>query len=102
MLTGTRPFHAEYDQAIVYNILNAEPSSLKERRISEDVARIVFHCLEKEPENRYQTTADLFADLYRFRRTASGAPRPGVAGDTSAFVLRGSRFRFLNSSKRTR
>jgi len=34
MLTGACPFRSEYDQALVYSILNEEPASLKSLRSS--------------------------------------------------------------------
>jgi serine/threonine protein kinase len=56
MLTGVRPFPAEYENALVYCILNAEPKPLTAHRseIPAALEQIVAKCLAKNPDERYQ------------------------------------------------
>jgi serine/threonine protein kinase/outer membrane protein assembly factor BamB len=65
MLTGNLPFRGEYDQAIVYSILNEQPQPLSEAgiKIPEKLIAVVTRCLEKNKENRYQNIGELIGDL---------------------------------------
>ena len=70
MLTGVRPFQAEGGEAMVYAIRHDVPEAMTARLpgVASGVARVVDHCLEKEPERRYQSAAELVSSL--------GAPAP--------------------------
>ncbi len=61
MLTDEMPFKGDYDQAIIYSLLNQEPKSISEtrRHVPDDVEAIVNKCLQKQPTDRYQTTEEL-------------------------------------------
>ena len=64
MLTGERPFKGDYDQAIVYSILNEDPASLRSIKVAlpEALEHVVSMCLEKDRAVRYPSTADLLAE----------------------------------------
>lgn len=65
MITGQPPFKGEYDQAIVYSILNEDqkpPSAVKEN-IPSWLEDIIVKMLKKNPEERYQHIADIINDL---------------------------------------
>jgi Tol biopolymer transport system component/predicted Ser/Thr protein kinase len=65
MVAGRLPFAADYEQAVLYGIMNEDPEPLTAVRtgVPMDLERIVFRLLAKEPRHRYQTAADLVADL---------------------------------------
>ena len=65
MISGRLPFSGEYEQAILYGILNEEPEPLTALRtgVPLSLEQIVFKLLRKESRHRYQTSADLIADL---------------------------------------
>ena len=65
MLTGKRPFEADYENALLYSILNAEPEPITGIRtgISMELERIVQKCLQKLPSGRYQHMDELALDL---------------------------------------
>ena len=65
MLTGIHPFKAEYEQALIFNLLNKEPElpSLLQDNISPELEDIVLRCLQKEPENRYHSAEDIRLEL---------------------------------------
>lgn len=69
MLTGQRPFAGEYEQAIIYNILNVSPVPVARLRrdVPPKMIAIVRKCLEKNPENRYQTAAAVQRDLLNLK-----------------------------------
>jgi eukaryotic-like serine/threonine-protein kinase len=68
MLTGRRPFDSEYEQALVYTILNQDPKSVQVMRpeVPDGLAQIVRRALSKELDRRYQTAAQLISDLESF------------------------------------
>jgi serine/threonine-protein kinase len=70
MLTGQTPFKGEHEQVILHSILNKSPQPITSLRsgIPLELEAIVSKCLEKDPTERYQTTADLIADLKRLDR----------------------------------
>jgi tetratricopeptide (TPR) repeat protein/predicted Ser/Thr protein kinase len=73
MLSGQLPFRGDYEAAVTYSILNDVPRPITELRpgLPDDVARIVDHCLEKNPSARFQSLDELLAAL-----RAATAPPP--------------------------
>jgi serine/threonine-protein kinase len=73
MLTGSRPFGGKYDQAVIYSILNQNPTSLENIRddVPKIVERIVIKAMAKNPDNRYSDMEALLAD---FKRVAADLP----------------------------
>jgi serine/threonine protein kinase len=71
MVTGLLPFRGEYEQGLVYQIINSAPVALTSVRtgVPMELERIVNKCLEKKRDERYQTAADLIADLRHLQRT---------------------------------
>lgn len=65
MITGQLPFKAEYEQAVIYSIINEEPLSIRKLSpgFSEEVENILFKLLEKEQGNRYQHCKEIITDL---------------------------------------
>jgi len=70
MISGQRPFQGEFDQAVVYSILNEQPKPLTAVRtgVSQELERIVGKCLAKDPEARYQRAEDMRVDLENLKR----------------------------------
>ncbi len=70
MITGQLPFKSDYQEAVVYSILNAEPEPITSLRtgVSMALERIVNKCLEKDPAGRYQRADELLVDLRRSHR----------------------------------
>ena len=65
MLTGELPFKSEYEQAIIYSILNDDPNPVKSLRanVPESLEKIIDRCLLKNIDDRYQNISDLLDDL---------------------------------------
>jgi len=70
MITGQRPFRGEYDQAVVYSIMNEETKPLTGIRTDVPVSleNVVNKCLEKDRFLRYQHADGLISDLRRLKR----------------------------------
>ena len=80
MLTGYLPFKGEYESALMYSILNTEPVPLTEHRpgLSSGFIYLIDKVLEKEPDERYQSVADILVDLRRLKRDTSKVSRKTV------------------------
>src|SRR3989449_1428396 len=61
MLSGRRAFHRESTADTISAILKEHPPDLSEtnQRISPALERLVNHCLEKNPEERFHSASDL-------------------------------------------
>jgi serine/threonine protein kinase/tetratricopeptide (TPR) repeat protein len=75
MITGRLPFRGDYEQAVVYSILNEDPESLTGIRtgVPRELERIVNKAMTKNPEDRYQRVEDLTVDIRRFRKESGAA-----------------------------
>ena len=69
MLTGKRPFESEYQQALVYSILNEDPKPIRGIRpeVPEALEKIVRRAMAKRLEDRYQGTDEFLSDLSSYR-----------------------------------
>jgi serine/threonine protein kinase/Tfp pilus assembly protein PilF len=67
MLTGQLPFKGEYEQAVIYSILNENPLTSKslKSQIPKELEQIINHCLEKDTTRRYQSVAEIIAELVK-------------------------------------
>jgi len=65
MISGRLPFKGDYEQAVIYSILNEEPEPLTALRSGVPIALdgIVAKALAKDPATRYQHVDELPADL---------------------------------------
>ena len=65
MLTGVRPFARASSAESIAALLHEEPAGLEraDPDIPEEAARVLRHCLEKEPSERFQSVRDLVFDL---------------------------------------
>ena len=65
LATGRKPFQAEHREAVYYALAHKTPEPMSRWRagIPEELERIVFKCLEKQPAHRYPDAAALKADL---------------------------------------
>jgi len=69
MVTGRRPFEGDYEQAVIYAILNQDPEPVTGLRtgVPLELERIIHKCLRKDAGQRYQGVADLVTDLRQVR-----------------------------------
>jgi serine/threonine protein kinase len=81
MVAGERPFKGDYEQAVVYSILNQEPEPVTamRSRIPVELEQIINKALEKNPNRRYRDAHELVTDLRRLKQYLEGkASSPGI------------------------
>jgi TolB-like protein/Flp pilus assembly protein TadD len=69
LLTGKPPYEGEFEQAIIYSILNEEPKSplTVNKEIPIKVEKIIMKMLTKNKERRYQDTNELIKDINQLK-----------------------------------
>ena len=75
MITGRPPFEGDYEQAVVYSILNEEPESVTGLRtgVPIELERIINKCIEKKVDDRYQHACDVIVDLRKVREASQSS-----------------------------
>ena len=70
MITGQLPFKGEYEQAIMYSIMNEDPEPVTGVRtgVSKELERIIHKALKKDSKERYQHAGDLLVDLKNLQK----------------------------------
>jgi tetratricopeptide (TPR) repeat protein/predicted Ser/Thr protein kinase len=65
MLTGDVPFHADSTIQLMYKRVNETPKSPKDLNpdLPDWLVRVVMKCLERYPDNRYQSASEILSDL---------------------------------------
>ncbi|MCK5573046.1 MAG: protein kinase, partial [Bacteroidetes bacterium] len=77
MVTGQLPFKGEYQNVVVYSILNIAPEPMTGLRtgVPMELERVVDKALAKDAAERYQHADEILTDLRRLRKgTESGVP----------------------------
>ncbi|MCJ7553020.1 MAG: protein kinase, partial [Ignavibacteriaceae bacterium] len=104
MLTGTIPFKGDYDQAIIYSILNEEPEPVPE--IDERLQHIISKALAKNSDDRYQGAGEIVGELKKIKdsqikkRVVKKPKLPWIILAASAVVIIAvAIYLFLPSSK---
>jgi serine/threonine-protein kinase len=103
MATGRRPFADVHGARLIDSILHQPPGPPRQLnpRLSTGLEQVIFKCLDKEPQRRYQTARELLVDLERLSMPSAvtqpsrrvGRPQLGwtmLAGGAVVSVLIGS------------
>ncbi len=83
MLSGKRAFRGDSAVETLNAILKEEPTELSaqtNRNISPALERVVWHCIEKSPERRFQSARDVAFALENVSTTSSGATQTAIPG----------------------
>lgn len=63
-LTGKAAFDAENPIKTIFRHVNEDPPAIHHSyNVPETLKRVIAHCLDREPDKRYQTVSDLLRDL---------------------------------------
>jgi serine/threonine protein kinase len=87
MLTGLHPFRCENESDTIHAIVNKEPDPLSEilPQKSAELVELVNRMLDKDPDNRYQSSHLLINDL---KHCAGMLPKPVERADISQYPIR--------------
>ena len=89
MLTGEPPFVGDSPVAVAYQHVREDPVAPSQRHegISPELDAVVLKALTKNPENRYQTAAEMRADLVRVHNgEVPEAPKVLTEADRSSLL----------------
>jgi serine/threonine-protein kinase len=88
MATGEKPFGGQNITTVVYKIIHDEPIPPREldATIHPGLSYVITKALAKSPDERYQTCAELAADLKNYKNVAAAGPSATVV--SSPAVLR--------------
>jgi len=81
-ITGQFPFRGEYEQAIIYSIINQDPEPISKIRkdVYRDLEQIIGRALAKTPADRYQTVLEFLEDLQKVRKSAEDGTEIKISG----------------------
>ncbi len=87
MLTGSLPFKGDYEQAIIYSIMNEDPRAIKEVKpeVPPELEVIVNRALHKDPESRYSSSGEMLKDLENYQKSLIA---PGAQPSVSQSLLK--------------
>jgi serine/threonine protein kinase/tetratricopeptide (TPR) repeat protein len=82
MLTGHLPFRGEHEAAMLYSIVNEDPTPIDKYlpEVSSELVHILNRALEKDPENRYQFVHEMVIDLRRLKKETTRVVRSTTDG----------------------
>ncbi|MCH8034021.1 MAG: protein kinase [Bacteroidetes bacterium] len=87
MLTGELPFRGDYDQAILYSVLNEEPKFLKKFDILPSIQRVIKKALKKDRDRRYRQISELITDLKLKEVSNAGSSYEGIIKDIKKLAV---------------
>ena len=81
MVTGHLAFKGDYEQAVVYSIVNEEPEPITGLRtgVPLELERIVNKAIKKNPAERYQNVNDVLVDLRGLKKEIESKVQSGSA-----------------------
>ncbi|MCH7773738.1 MAG: protein kinase [Bacteroidetes bacterium] len=88
MLSGSLPFQGDYEQAIIYSILNEEPALLTS--LPAELEKILSKSLQKNPDDRYNNLNEMLDDLKKLNRVDAHQTtddKPGRKRKPQAFIV---------------
>ncbi|MGH9748224.1 MAG: protein kinase domain-containing protein [Candidatus Acidiferrales bacterium] len=80
MATGSRPFDEKLSTALSNDIIYKQPPrpTALRHNLSARLEEIILKCLEKEPNDRYQSAKELAVDLRRLSSPSTGVVQPAA------------------------
>lgn len=85
LFTGSLPFEAAYESAVMYAISEKDPIPVSERQkeVPERIEYVINRCLEKSLETRYHSLDEIINDLTADETSAKTRPT-GIISDANA------------------
>lgn len=71
-MAGIAPFEGDNYMDVMYKHVNNPPPPFPHNvKVSDDLTRVIFRAMEKEPEDRYKTMEDVISDLKKLTKGVS-------------------------------
>jgi dienelactone hydrolase len=76
MVCGELPFKGEFEQAMIYSIINEKPHALKKIKsdVPPELEQIIYRTLQKDTKLRYPSMKEVEYELIEYLRSMSGYP----------------------------
>ena len=89
MLTGELPFKGDYEQAVIYSIMNEDPEPMMGLRtgVPMELEHIVTKALKKNPTGRYQHIDEMLVDLKSVSRDSDAGKDRALSKPTGKTPL---------------
>ncbi len=102
MITGQLPFKGDYDQAVVYSIVNeeAEPVTGVRTGVPIELERIINKAMAKNSEERYQHVDEILVDLRAVTKEALIKIKPEESIPVVEVVEKEEPFQFIKRNKK--
>ncbi len=101
MVTGKLPFRGDHEAALMYAIVNEEPKEVLEVEpsVPPELSHVIARLLEKDPDDRYASSAEVLGELSRLARR-SGSSKTLARTHVRTYGLRavGRRWGWLAAS----
>ncbi|MCK4560513.1 MAG: protein kinase [Calditrichia bacterium] len=104
MITGQLPFKGDYDQAVVYSIVNeeAEPITGVRTGVPMELERIINKAMAKNPKERYQHVDEILVDLRAVAKEVLIKIKPEESVPIVEVVEKEEPFQFTKRKKRNK
>ncbi len=75
--TGTKPFRSEYEQGLIYAILNEEPPAVRAVRpeIPPELAEVIHRAMQKDKTKRFQKAEEMITQLRTVKHQLSNGAK---------------------------
>lgn len=95
LLTGDWPFRGDYDQAVIYSVLNEEPEAIQNLRkdVPVELINIITRCLMKDPKDRYSSMDDIVLILQQHQQGITPASRLYLLETMEGVIQKLTRYR---------
>ncbi len=95
LLTGEWPFKGDYDQAVIYSVLNEEPEAIQNIRkdVPVELINIITRCLMKDPKDRYSSMDDIVLILQQYQQGITPTSRLYFLDTMERVIQRLKRYR---------
>jgi serine/threonine-protein kinase len=81
MITGKQPFQGDYEQAVLYSIMNEDPEPITGLRtgVPMELERIVNKALKRNPAERYQHIDEMLVDMKSVSKDPTSGKDPALS-----------------------